>query len=195
MMAETALAVLLATIPAPPAAAGVAALAPGDPSLARAHHAAAALTTELLGRLRRELDAGGPAKAIAVCSEVAPAIAARLSRDGLTVRRVGTRVRNPANAPDPFEAAVLSRWQEAIGRGAAPQEEDAWVVADGVRTLRVMRPIMTGELCLACHGPASGLDPAVRAALAERYPTDRATGYREGDLRGAVSVTVVPGSS
>ncbi len=192
MMAETALAVLLATIPVPPAAAGAAAVAPSDPSLARAHHAAAALTTELLGRLRKELDAGGPAKAIAVCSEAAPAIAARLSGDGLTVRRVGTRVRNPGNAPDPFEAAVLSRWQEAIGRGAAPQEEDAWVVADGARTLRVMRPIMTGKLCLACHGTASGLDPAVRAALAERYPKDRATGYREGDLRGALSVTVVP---
>ncbi|MDD5564919.1 MAG: DUF3365 domain-containing protein [Thermoanaerobaculaceae bacterium] len=177
-----------AATPTPPATA----VTPGDPALARADAAAAALTTELLGRLRTELDAGGPAKAIAVCSEVAPAIAARLSRDGLTVRRVGTRVRNPANTPDPFEAAVLARWQEALGRGVAPKEDAAWVEAGGVRTLRVMRPITTGKLCLACHGPAATLAPAVRAALAERYPSDRATGYREGELRGAVSVTVVP---
>ncbi len=179
---------LAAAAPSVPAAT----VAPADPALVRAHTAAASLTTELLGQLRKELDAGGPAKAIAVCSEVAPAIAARLSRDGLTVRRVGTRVRNPANAPDPFEAAVLARWQVALERGTAPKEEDAWVDADGVRTLRVMRPIMTGKLCLACHGEASHLDPAVRAALADRYPADRATGYREGDLRGAISVTVVP---
>jgi hypothetical protein len=51
---------------------------------------------------------------------------------------------------------------------------------------------MTGTLCLACHGQVSSLDPAVRAVLAERYPADRATGYRAGDLRGAVSVTFVP---
>ena len=192
MIPALVLAMLLAATPVPPVPETTAGVAPSDPALARAHQAAAALTTELLGRLRKELEAGGPAKAIAVCSEVAPAIAARLSRDGLTVRRVGTRVRNPANAPDAFEAAVLARWQQAIGRGVAPQEEDAWVEADGVRTLRVMRPVMTGKLCLACHGQVSGLDPAVRAALAERYPADRATGYREGDLRGAVSVTVVP---
>ncbi len=192
MTVAAVLAMLLAAAPVPSAPRTTAGVAPGEPALVRAHQAAAVLTTELLGRLRQELDAGGPAKAIAVCSEVAPAIAARLSRDGLTVRRVGTRVRNPANAPDPFEAAVLARWQEGIRRGVAPREDDAWVDADGVRTLRVMRPIMTGKLCLACHGETAKLAPAVRAALAERYPTDRATGYREGDLRGAVSVTVVP---
>lgn len=31
---------------------------------------------------------------------------------------------------------------------------------------------------------------AVTAALRERYPADRATGYRVGDLRGAFSVRV-----
>jgi hypothetical protein len=186
------LTMLLAATPVPPVPETTARVAPSDPALARAHQAAAALTSELLGRLRKELDAGGPAKAITVCSEIAPAIAARFSRDGLTVCRVGTRVRNPANAPDPFEAAVLARWQEAIGRDVAPHEEDAWVEAGGVRTLRVIRPIMTGTLCLACHGQVSSLDPAVRAVLAERYPADRATGYRAGDLRGAVSVTVAP---
>ena len=192
MMAETALAVLLATIPVPPAAAGAAAVAPSDPSLARAHHAAAALTTELLGRLRKELDAGGPAKAIAVCSEVAPAIAARLSGDGLTVRRVGTRVRNPAQRPRPVRgrrAGPLAGGDRTrcrasgggrLGRGGRRQDA-AGDAADHDR-----------QALPGVPRPASSLDPAVRAALAERYPADRATGYREGDLRGAVSVTVVP---
>jgi hypothetical protein len=30
----------------------------------------------------------------------------------------------------------------------------------------------------------------VTAVLKEKYPNDRATGYREGDLRGAVSVKI-----
>jgi hypothetical protein len=38
---------------------------------------------------------------------------------------------------------------------------------------------------LACHGPEEALQPEVRAALDQRYPEDRATGYAAGDLRGA----------
>jgi Protein of unknown function (DUF3365) len=190
MLPTVLLAALLATGPVPHAAGT--AVAPDDPALARAQRVAAALTSELFGRLQRELATGGPAKAIAVCSRDAPAIAANLSRDGLTVRRVGTRVRNPANAPDAFEAAVLARWQETIARGGAPQEEAVWVTAGATRTLRLMRPIMTGSLCLPCHGDPARFVRDVRAELAKRYPYDRATGYREGELRGAVSVTVAP---
>ena len=192
MNAALVLAVLLAATPGPPAPATTAGAAPDDPTLARADRVAAALTSELFGRLQRELATGGPAKAIAVCSREAPAIAAHLSHDGVTVRRVGTRVRNPVNAPDAFEAAVLARWQETIAGGGTPQEEAVWVTAGGTRTLRVMRPIMTGSLCLSCHGDPDLFVRDVRAELAKRYPHDHATGYREGELRGAVSVTVVP---
>ncbi len=189
MLPALLLAAFLAAGPVPyPAGAPV---APDDPALARADRAAAALTSELFGRLQRELATGGPAKAIAVCSREAPAIAAHLSHGGVTVRRVGTRVRNPVNAPDAFEAAVLARWQETIAGGGTPQEEAVWVTVGGVRTLRVMRPIMTGSLCLSCHGDPGHFAPGVRAELAKRYPDDRATGYREGELRGAVSVTIV----
>ena len=39
-------------------------------------------------------------------------------------------------------------------------------------------------------GRRDGLPPPEREELARRYPEDRATGYRVGDLRGAVSVRV-----
>jgi hypothetical protein len=38
---------------------------------------------------------------------------------------------------------------------------------------------------------AVGVCSEVAALIRERYPQDRATGYAEGDLRGAVSVSVV----
>jgi hypothetical protein len=41
-------------------------------------------------------------------------------------------------------------------------------------------------MCLQCHGEA--LAPEVTQALAARYPDDRATGFREGQLRGALSI-------
>jgi hypothetical protein len=48
----------------------------------------------------------------------------------------------------------------------------------------VLRPIAQRSICASCHGPADKLDPAVRSALRERYPADRATGFRRGEIRG-----------
>ncbi len=49
------------------------AASPADQALERARKAADALTVELAGRLGEELQRGGPAAAISVCSESAPA--------------------------------------------------------------------------------------------------------------------------
>ena len=38
--------------------------------------------------------------------------------------------------------------------------------------------------CLACHGPAEQIAPDVKELLAREYPSDQATGFQEGDLRG-----------
>jgi hypothetical protein len=58
---------------------------------------------------------------------------------------------------------------------------------DGKQQFRFMKAIPTGALCLQCHG--SNMSPEVSARLAELYPGDKATGYTEGDIRGAFVVT------
>ena len=42
-------------------------------------------------------------------------------------------------------------------------------------------------MCLQCHGQS--IAPDVREKLSGLYPEDKATGYREGDIRGAFVVT------
>ena len=163
--------------------------APG-PLLARAQAAARTLSTDLMARLVKELEAGGPVRAIAVCSEEARAIAARLSKDGVTIRRVTTRPRNPLAAPDAFEAEKLAALAAAHKPGVSAADVVVVTGKPPHRTLRLLRPITIGKACLACHGDAAKLDPAVRKLLATRYPHDPAVGYKEGDLRGAISVTV-----
>ncbi len=159
------------------------------PELVRARDAAQALSADLMGRLGKELAAGGPARAVSVCAEVAPQVARERSTAGLTVRRVSARPRNPADAPDAFEAERLTKMETAHATGLPAGELAEWQ-PDG--TLRMMRPIVVGKACLACHGDAAQIDPDVRRLLAARYPDDKATGYREGDFRGAVSVMVAP---
>ena len=41
--------------------------------------------------------------------------------------------------------------------------------------------------CVTCHGET--IAPSIAAKIDELYPADKATGFREGDLRGAFVVT------
>lgn len=163
---------------------------PADEALARARQAADALTAELAGTLGEELQRGGPAAAIKVCSEVAPEVAAAHSQDGLTVRRVSLRARNPADRPDDFERARLEAWERSHPSGETAAELVEVTEEAGARELRVLRPIYVASVCLKCHGDPAELAPEVRQILGEKYPEDPAVGYRVGDLRGAVSVRV-----
>jgi hypothetical protein len=53
-----------------------------------------------------------------------------------------------------------------------------------------MQPIRVQAMCLSCHGDPAGIPAEVKEILASRYPKDLATGYKAGDLRGAVSVRI-----
>lgn len=137
----------------------------------------------LQGRLEETLKAEGPVAAIRVCKEEAPAIAARFSTDGWTVRRIGTRVRNTAtNTPTEAERTILARF-EAL---APEQRETAFEEGLSDDGYYFYKPIFAAKpACLICHGPAEQIGDEVRAALASAYPDDSATGYALGDLRGA----------
>ncbi|HEX6316812.1 MAG TPA: DUF3365 domain-containing protein [Gemmatimonadaceae bacterium] len=160
-------------------------------SVARGRAAADELGGDLVTMLTGELKRGGPVAAIAVCADSAQVRTERHQSSGITVRRVGTRVRNPKNAPDSTEAAVLVAFAGAIAENR-PMADTAFVSrdADGNPVTRYMRAIKVQEFCTACHGPVDSISPAVKQVIASRYPDDRATGYRTGELRGAISVTV-----
>jgi hypothetical protein len=167
------------------------ALPPEEQALAQAQAAASAFTQELLSTLMAHLRAEGPVGAVSVCAEKAPQLAQEHSREGVRVRRVSLRVRNPANRPDAYEKQQLERWAEQLQRGEEVREVWTVVQEKDQRVLRYLRPIRLGELCVRCHGPRENLDPALRQVLAQKYPEDEAVGYQAGDLRGAVSVTVL----
>jgi hypothetical protein len=152
-----------------------------------------AFAADLQATLLAAIEAGGPAHAIAVCKHDAPIISAKHSNEGWTLVRTSKRVRNPQNAPSPWQQAVLDDWQAQLATGAVADPATLeWSAIEGSGAeaeLRYMRAIPLGGVCLGCHGPAEQLDPAVTAALAELYPDDQATGFRVGDLRGAFVVT------
>ncbi len=159
-----------------------------EAALDRARSASAELGRRLMTALGEQLASGAPATAIGVCSEIAPAAANELSRDGLAIRRTSLRYRNPGNAPDPWERAWLERLEARLAAGEPLQEVHEIDAARG--ELRYLGPILVGPGCLRCHGAEDELDSDVREQLARHYPDDRATGFAAGDLRGAFSVRV-----
>lgn len=166
-------------------------LALDSTEVASARAAADELGADLVTMLTGELNRGGPVAAIAVCADSAQVRTMRHHSSGIMVRRVGTRVRNPENAPDSTESAVLAAFTDAIAANRTmPDTAFATRDANGRIVTHYMRAIRVQEFCLACHGPADSISAAVKQVIASRYPEDRATGYRLGELRGAISVTV-----
>lgn len=149
--------------------------------MARAKAAAARFGGELRGELVAAMNEGGPVSAIGVCSERAPAIAERVESDtGVKVGRSSLRLRSARDSAPTWVRA----WLDAQGERSAAGVAGIARVEDG--RARVLRPLVVEAVCLKCHGASGSLAPEVRAALTARYPDDRATGYREGDLRGAL---------
>ena len=136
------------------------------------------LQSALLAELHRKVAAVGPAMALASCHIAGTSLALQLSRKGIAAGRTSARLRDPANAPRPWAAPIVARY---ANQPAA--KVDGFVVDLGSR-VGVLRPVREQAICLSCHGPVESLRPDVRARLADRYPADRATGFREGDIHG-----------
>ncbi len=150
------------------------------------------LIIETRGHLARSIAAAksaGDFKLTASMLNFAPAAAAqqiadKFSQDKqLTLRQVSTKYRNAANKPDAYEAKVLAMMK------ADPEQwkgrDYCEKVIDGDKaTMRYMRPLFVSIACLTCHGDADSVPQLIK----DEYTEDLATGYKVGDLRGAVSV-------
>jgi hypothetical protein len=149
------------------------------PALATADTIIVAQHSALLRELTRTLAEGGPALAIRSCHLEATMNAQWVGRQrGYAIGRTSDRLRNPINRPPAWAAEIVKR---EAGRSAAV--EDGFV-ADLADRVGVLRPIAMQPMCNACHGPEDSMSPAVRAELVDRYPADRAIGFRKGELRG-----------
>lgn len=150
--------------------------------------AATAVLSGLMARVKQAMQEGGPEHAIDFCSEAALPLTAEIAKaqaHGVEIKRTSSRLRNPKNAPDALERQALEHF-EAADKAKLPAQL-VQKVDDGYR---YYRPILVQGACLACHGERAALSPKVLSKLQERYPSDQATGYKEGDLRGLIRVSV-----
>lgn len=147
--------------------------------ISRADLVVAAMQDAVIRELSDALARGGPAQAIDFCHLDATAAAQRVGRqEGIAAGRTSDRLRDPTNAPRPWAAPLV---RANAGRTARSVEGFAVDLGDKVG---VLRPIVERPTCAGCHGPAEKLHPAVKLALTDRYPADRAVGFHDGEIRG-----------
>jgi len=142
---------------------------------------------QLKGELVKAMKAGGPLNAISVCNLKAPEIASEMNKDSSTkISRTSLKNRNPGNAPNEWQRAVLMKFEQRKAEGEdVAKMAYSEVVGD---EFRFMKPIPTAEICLKCHG--SSIDPKLTAKLDQLYPGDKARGFKKGDIRGAFYVAM-----
>ena len=147
---------------------------------------------QLGGHLKKEMQANGPVQAINVCKEIAPEIANQLSiENGWSVSRVTTKTRNSLlGTTDMWERETLAEFEAAAAKGEKYSEmkKTAVVDEDGQYYFRYMKPLAIKPVCLTCHGSEDQIPAPVKAELEKLYPFDQAKGYKQGELRGAVSI-------
>lgn len=94
-------------------------------------------------------------------------------KSNISLKQASLRYRNIYNQPDPFERRVLLKFESqerTKGQGYGEFRNGFY---------RYLHPIYIKKVCLKCHGePAGELDPTGR----------KKEGYKEGDLRGAISI-------
>jgi hypothetical protein len=142
--------------------------------LERAALARDALFNDLSTRLLAAMSDGGAAKAIEVCSKLAPKLAKEVGEQHqVSIGRTAIRLRNEHNRPP--------AWAEPLLKDL-PTEPVVQDLENG-RT-GVLFPILLKVQCLTCHGPVDKIAAEIRTELARLYPNDKATGFQDGDLRG-----------
>jgi hypothetical protein len=149
------------------------------------------LVDSVKATLFKELGKGGYLNAISACSNLAQdIIKAHQSKYGIYVRRVSEKYRNKLDKPDDYELAILKKLDELNREGNLPQEYYEVVNDKDGRYLRYFKPLIVQPMCLNCHGTDDFLSKEIKNFLKEKYPEDKATGYKAGDFRGAVSVKI-----
>lgn len=162
-----------------------------SPYLEESRKTAQEFMQTLGGTLKKQLAQGGAESAISVCKEVAPALANEYSKNGRVVKRVSLKNRNPVQGiPDAWEQKVLAGFDLAQQQGKPLADMEVSTVSDEAdgRWFRYMKAIPAQAMCLQCHGQPAHISAGVRALLLKEYPNDKAVGYSEGQIRGAISI-------
>jgi len=147
---------------------------------------------QTLGKnLKKEMKAKGPIAAATFCTSEAYALTEGVDKkygEDINVKRISLQERNPANSAKGSEKKILEAMKGLSKNNVKLPEY--FIERVNKDTYKYYRPLsINKKVCLKCHGNVTK-NPKLANYLQKTYPHDKATGYKMGDLRGAVVVTI-----
>ena len=142
--------------------------------------------------LVKNMQQGGPLQAINVCSDTAADMTNLFSEQKLvTVKRSSLKNRNENNTPDSYEEKAILHFSDLANNKKLSKNVSLIekVKIDKKEAIIFTKPIFIDAPCLNCHGAKEQISTEVAEFIKNKYPNDKATGYKIGDLRGVISVT------
>lgn len=142
--------------------------------------------------LVKNMQEGGAIKAINVCSDTASDMTRIYSEQNkVIVKRVSFKNRNAENKPDSFEEKAIAHFSDLLSTGKLGEEASLIenIKIDGKDVVKYVKPILVEAPCLNCHGNNEQVSVEVAEVINTKYPKDKATDYKIGDLRGVISIT------
>lgn len=148
--------------------------------------------TKLGNKLKSSISSRGLPDTIRVCSDTAPKIALDLSAKTIAkITRISLKTRNSnIGIPDVWERSALREFEEnkKLLREGTVLEKSQITNESGTFYYRYVQALGVKPVCLSCHGSVREISKRVKDKINEIYPGDMATGYKQGDIRGAISI-------
>ncbi len=147
------------------------------------------LLKTLGGNMKKHMKAGGAKDALSFCSMKAAELTAEVDSrlgDKVSVKRITLKPRNPANMAEGDEKEILEALENLKENSIVLPKYLLQKTRNGYKYYKPL--VINKKVCLRCHG--RNIAPSLQAEIKKIYPADKATGYKMGDLRGAIVVTI-----
>jgi len=155
--------------------------------LTKGKQATKTLSAALLKQLSGQIKESGTVAAINYCNLNALAITDSISEVlGVKISRVSHRNRNPNNKANTYELTLIEDYSSKL---AANKATTTTLYTEKTQNTFYAPIIMGIPTCLKCHGNTEAdIEPEVLQVISKKYPADKATGFKMGELRGLFKV-------
>jgi len=138
----------------------------------------------LLANVMNATKSGGVIYAVTYCNQQAMPLTDSLAKKyNCVINRVSDKYRNPTNKPSGKESEILAAMSASTPMKPVLISENGKMIY--YKPIKIAMPA-----CLSCHGtPGKEMETKTFESILKLYPSDLATGYKEGDFRGMWKIT------
>jgi len=133
--------------------------------------------------LKKQLQKNGMEKTIEFCAFNAEKISKKIESKypNTSIKRISLNPRNQKNTPNEEEKVILQTFKKF---NKLPEK----IIVEKKDKKIIYKPVVINKkVCLKCHGKIS---ENLSKTIKKYYPNDKATGYKLGEMAGAIVVTI-----